>query len=381
MTDDPENAFIARFDLAPTAPGPLDGLRFAVKDLLDVAGAVTGAGSPDWAAGRAPAEAHAPAAARMLAAGARCVGKTHTDELAYSLMGLNAHYGAPTNPAAPGRVPGGSSSGSAAAVAAGRVDFALGTDTGGSVRAPASFCGVFGLRASHGAIPMTGAVPLAPSFDALGWFARDLGIMGRVAAAYGLGEGAAPARLLAPADLWAMAHPETAAALQPMRDALEAAFGPADPAPLLGDAAAVAAARETFRIHQAYEAWTAHGAWIETAGPDLGPGVKERFAAARALSHADFEEVAAARAGIRARLDAALGAGAIALAPTAPGPAPMRDATAAELEADRARLLGLFCAAGLGGLPQLSIPGARAGGAPVGLSLIGGRGRDAALLA
>ena len=116
----------------------------------------------------------------LLDAGARIVGKTHTDEMTYSLNGENAHYGTPVNVNAPGRIPGGSSSGSAAAVAAGLVDFALGSDTGGSVRAPASFCGIYGLRPTHGRISLEGACALAASFDTVGWFARDPALLERV---------------------------------------------------------------------------------------------------------------------------------------------------------------------------------------------------------
>src|SRR3989442_12875541 len=129
--------------------GPLVGLTFAVKASYDVAGQRTGFGSPDWLRTHDPAGCTAPVVQRLLDAGAHLVGKTHTDELTWSLTGENAHYGAPVNVNAPGRIPGGSSSGSAAAVAGGLVDFALGSDTGGSVRAPSSFCGIYGIRPTH----------------------------------------------------------------------------------------------------------------------------------------------------------------------------------------------------------------------------------------
>src|SRR5262249_46800276 len=135
-----------RARLEPTASGPLDGLTFVVKDLIDVAGHVTGAGNPDWAARQVPAARSAPVVERLLRAGATLVGKTITDELAFSLEGENHHYGTPLNPRAPDRLPGGSSSGSAVAVAAGLADLALGTGTGGPGRGPASLCGVFGNR-------------------------------------------------------------------------------------------------------------------------------------------------------------------------------------------------------------------------------------------
>ena len=180
--------------IAGAADGPLAGLRFAAKDIFDIAGYVTGCGNPDWARTHGPATAHAPTVSALLDAGAELVGKTVTDELAFSLNGQNFHYGTPTNVNAPGRIPGGSSCGSASAVAGGLVDTALGSDTGGSVRTPASYCGLFGLRPSHGRITLDGVMPLAPSFDTVGWFTRDAGLLRRVGAVLLDGEGGRPER-------------------------------------------------------------------------------------------------------------------------------------------------------------------------------------------
>src|SRR5262245_20127130 len=172
---DPSGAFCQHVDvrLAGTTTGPLAGLTFAAKDLFDIAGSRVCAGNPDWLRTHAPAEKTAPAVQILLGAGATLVGKTLTDELAFSMSGENIHYGTPLNPAAPDRIPGGSSSGSASATASKLVDFALGTDTSGSIRVPASYCGLFSMRPTHGRISCQGVVPLAPSFDTIGWFARD----------------------------------------------------------------------------------------------------------------------------------------------------------------------------------------------------------------
>ena len=174
------NAFVATFDLSPTGSGPLDGLRFAVKDTIDVAGFKTGCGNPTWRDSHPAAVAHAVCVEQLLRAGARCVGKTISDELALSLLGENYFYGTPLNPRAPERVPGGSSSGSASAVACGLVDFALGTDTGGSTRVPASNCGIWGFRPSHGFVSVAGVNPLAPSFDTVGVLARSADVLAKV---------------------------------------------------------------------------------------------------------------------------------------------------------------------------------------------------------
>jgi amidase len=369
-------------DLSTRTEGPLAGLSFGVKDLFDVEGLPTGAGSPDWLATHPVATRTAPAVATLLDAGARLVGKTMTDEMAWSLNGQNAHYGTPANPAAPDRIPGGSSSGSASATAAGLVDFAVGSDTGGSVRLPASYCGIYGMRPTHGRIAIDGAVPLAPSYDTVGWFARDPQMLARVGAVL-LGEPPssappAPPRLLIAEDLFELAGPAVA-------EALAAAL--ATVRSIAGEVQSIVLAdgrltdwRNAFRIIQSAEAWASHGAWITQYRPSFGPGVCDRFAAA---AHVDPGELAAARelrARIRERIDAILHAGTIVVAPTAPGPAPLRTAADADLEAFRAKALALLCTAGHCGLPQISLPLGGIDGAPIGLSLIGARGEDLALL-
>jgi len=363
------------------AEGPLAGLAFAAKDLFDVGGTVTGGGNPAFAAGRAPASAHAPAVRRLLAAGATLVGKTITDELAWSLMGENAHYGTPLNPAAPDRIPGGSSSGSASAVAGGAADAALGTDTGGSVRIPASFCGLWGMRPTHGAVPLDGVLPLAPSFDTVGWFARDAATFARVGAVLvGAPEEAPPPPVVRIAeDAFAPCDPVVAAALRPLADRLAAALGGrAEPATLLpeGDGPW----RNAFRVLQSREAWAAHGAWISSTDPRFGPGVADRFAAAAGIGEAEGEVAAEVRERAAAHVRALTADGAPVLLPTSPCAAPLRGAPASATEAARIRILALTCPAGLAGAPQLTIPAAVADGGPVGLSVLAAPGADRRLL-
>ncbi|WP_029008802.1 amidase [Azospirillum halopraeferens] len=378
--DDP-GAFCAhgRITVDGAPDGPLAGLTFAVKDLFDVAGVPTGAGNPDWLRTHPVPARTAPAVQALLDAGARLTGKTHTDELAWSLAGENAHYGTPVNPAAPGRIPGGSSSGSAAAVAGGAVAFAPGTDTGGSVRLPASYCGVYGLRPGHGRIPVDGVVPLAPSFDTVGWFARDAATLRRVGTVLLPGPPAPrPARLLIAADAFAIAGEAVTAALADAVARVAALFGSAEPVTLApeGPDALVS----IFRTLQAAEAWAVHGAWITATRPSFGPGVAERFAGAATIDPAAADAAARQRAAVRARLDDLLGGDAVVVLPTAPGIAPRRGASGPEVEANRNRSLALLCPAGLAGLPQVSIPAATADGCPLGLSLMASRGADAALL-
>ncbi|KAB1079449.1 amidase [Methylobacterium soli] len=360
--------------------GPLVGLSFGLKDLFDLAGTPTGAGNPDWLATHPVPDMSAPLAETLLAAGARLVGKTQTDEMAWSLNGENAHYGTPRNVAAPGRIPGGSSSGSAAATAAGLVDFAIGTDTGGSVRLPASYCGLYGLRPSHGRIPLLGAVPLAPSYDTAGWFARDPEMLARVGRVL-LGETPPqprPRRLLIAGDLFERAGRAVTEALHGALEGLRARFATVETITLVGEAAEDW--RNAFRLIQSSEAWAAHGAWVTRVQPRFGPGVRERFEAARQL---DADAVAAAvslRRIVAADLRARLGADTILALPSAPGIAPRLATPEADLDEFRARALELLCPAGHAGLPQISLPLGQLDGCPLGLSLIAGPGRDETLL-
>jgi amidase len=373
-------AFVERFELTGAADGPLAGLGFAAKDVFDIAGHGTGCGSPAWAASHPPAGTHAAAVAACLDAGARLRGKTCTDELAYSLTGVNAHFGTPRNPAAPSRLPGDSSSGSAAATAAGLVDFALGSDTGGSVRLPGSYCGLYGLRTTHGRIDRRGMAPLAPSFDAVGWFARTAWMAGVVAEAFDPGPTGrlARPRLLLPRDAWALAEPSTTRALRPVAGRLEELFGPAREVCLAEEPLADWA--EVFRLCQAAEVWQTHGAWVTASEPLFGPGVAERFAAARAIAPEQHAAARSRREAIAARLRDLLADDGVLVLPTCPGPAPLREAGNAVLEACRAAALPLLCPAGLAGLPQVTVPAGLAEGAPVGLSLIGPAGADRRLL-
>ncbi|MEO0425841.1 MAG: amidase [Pseudomonadota bacterium] len=376
---DDVGAFTQRVDVAPTGSGPLDGLTFAAKDIFDIAGHVTGGGSLDWARTHPTAGRHAAPVAALLAAGARCVAKAVSDEMAFSLMGENPAWGTPRNTADPRRVPGGSSSGSAAAVAAGLVDFALGSDTGGSVRAPASFCGIWGIRPTHGAIPLDGTMPFAPSFDMPGWFAREATVLAKVGRALGLDAAAPmPERLLLPVDAWTVASAETVAALAPTLARLEVLIGPATPIRLALDS--LDDWRDCFRVCQCAEGWATHGDWIEETHPKLAPNVAARFDYAATISATDWAAARDIREGIRARLSEVLPAGCVAVLPTCPGPAPFRGQPDAATDAYRNDAHRLLCPAGHGGLPQISMPAGSVDGGPVGLSLLARTGADATLL-
>jgi amidase len=380
--EDSVGAFVPgpRVEMAGAADGPLAGLDFAVKDLFDVAGAPTTYGNPDWARTHPVAAATAPVVRLLLEAGASLRGKTKTVELAYGLTGENVWHGTPINPAAPDRFPGGSSCGSAAAVAARLVDVALGSDTGGSVRIPASYCGIFGIRPSWGAVNLTGACPLGPTFDTAGWFARSARVLRQVGEVVLPPGGDGPlGPMLKVQEAWFNAVPHTAASVGRSMAAAERVLGPALPVSLLPETLDVVF--ENFRAAQAEEAWASLGSWIEATKPTFGPGVGERFAMAKATDPAKAAAARRFRAAFRLRVGSLLAGGAVLAYPTSPMPAPLLGSSPESQQAVRERTMGVTAIAGLAGLCEVSIPGAKADGAPVGLSLVAATGRDRALLA
>jgi amidase len=361
--------------------GPLAGMTFGVKDIYDIAGVKTGFGNPDWLATHGAAETTAPVVEALLRAGASVVGKTHTEEMAFSINGVNAHYGNPVNVNAPGRVSGGSSSGSAAAVAGGLCDFALGSDTGGSVRLPASYCGLYGLRPTHGRISLEGVRPLAPGFDTVGWFARDMKTFAAVGSVL-LPGGASPpdtGELLIADDAFALLAPAAKAALQPAADRIAGLLG--SPRPVTVSAEGLREWFETFRVIQFAEIWHAHGDWITKHNPKFGPGIGERI---RSTAKSDPGEVAAVksrRETIAGRMRSLLADNAVLMLPTVPGIAPRFDTPVAEVEDFRGRAMSLLCISGLARLPQITLPLAKLDGCPLGISLIAAPGADEMLIA
>jgi amidase len=379
---DPAGAFCphGRFTIAPgRRGGPLAGQRFAAKDLYDVEGHATGAGSPDWLSTHAPAAATAPAITRLLEAGATLVGKTHTDELAYSINGDNLHYGTPLNTLAPQRFPGGSSSGSAAAVAARSVDFALGTDTGGSVRIPASFCGLVGMRTSHGRIAMEGVVPLMPSYDTVGWFTSRLAGFEHVGDVL-LGEEALIdfEHALIVDDALDECDADSRAAVLAAIERIRAGFRTVERVALSSQG--LEPWRQAYRQHSAAEAWRVHGRWITEVRPAFAPAIRDRFAYAAAVSRDDAETAGAHLKELRHRLRERLAGGTLLLMPTAPGMAPLLSASAAEVDRFRGCAQRLTCIATIGGLAELSVPAVEGLPAPLGLSLVAAPGRDRSLI-
>jgi amidase len=366
--------------LKGAASGPLAGLSAVVKDMYDIAGERTGCGSPEWLATHPPAARNCPPVQKILDAGATIIGKTVCDEYFYSVSGANAHYGTPVNIRAPGRLPGGSSAGSAAACGAGLCDFALGSDTGGSVRVPASFNGIYGLRPTHERIEHSGVADMAPSFDVPGWFAATPGVFRKVGAVLLDNRGVAAQinRVVVLEDAFAQAEEPVADLLRTLLEFMS------DDLPEMMHARIAPDGfdpwREAFRIVQAYETWQTFGAFVTKHRPNIGPGVKERmqFASTVTSAQADASREVVNKA--RDHIRQIVVPGTVLALPTAPSIAPKIEISGAELEEFRTRVMRLTCTSGISGLPQMNIPGGTINGCPIGLSFIGWAGGDEALL-
>jgi len=369
--------------------GPLEGLTVAVKDLFAIKGYRIGAGNPTYLDSARAETTTAPAVADLLRGGASLRGIARTDEFAYSIAGDNAHYGTPPNAALPGALPGGSSSGPATAVATGQADVGLATDTAGSVRVPASYQGLWGLRTTHGLVPRQGLLPLAQSFDTVGWLTRDGATLQRVAdwclsydgsdsteSVFGESGADLPWRFVMPAEALDVADPATRAAFETF---VAASALPVETASI-GDLDDYLV---PFRTVQGAEAWRNNGDWLRAHPGATGPAVAERFRAAAAVTAADEAAARAALAPLRARLTD-LVTDAVLILPTAPGPAPARTAGGEGIDAVRQATLRLTTPAAVAGLPALSVPlltvASPLGPAPVGVCLIARAGTDIALV-
>jgi len=381
---DPYNAFTLGGDvyLSGTGDGPLAGLTFAAKDVFDIAGYVTGAGNPDWRRLAEPAPTTAWAVSRLLESGARLVGKTHTDELTRGIFGDNAHYGTPENPRAPGHVPGGSSSGSAVAVAGGLANLALGTDTAGSTRVPASFCGVWGLRPTLGAIPMEGVIGQSGTFDTVGILAAEaepLARMGQVLLRKKL-PNQRPTRLVVLEDALEAADPAVAAAIEAVLPRLANVLAPVtrgtrlSPVPLSDWV-------EPQNAIQGHEAWETFGDWINRSNPRFGFEVADNLLRGARVTKSSLSSARGFRLRAKRWVQEALEGHAVLVLPTTPVTAPPVHSPRSVMWEIRSRIISLTAIAAMAGVPQISLPLCQVDGRPLGLSLIGPRGSDGLLLA
>lgn len=380
------NGILLPLSIKGADTGPLQGLKFLAKDLFDIAGYPTGAGNPDWLRTHEPANCNAVVVDRLLRAGGTLAGKTVTDEIAYSLDGINMHYGAPENPQYAGRVSGGSSSGSASAVAAKLVDFAIGTDTAGSVRLPASFCGIFGFRPTYGAISLQGVVPLAPVFDTVGWFARSAELLRKCgtvlleqqSTAYNEQTTSPFKRLLVAIDAFQFIEPELGAALAEALPSIKTHFQSVEAVQL--------SAYEweefvmCFRLLQSFSAWETHGEWIIREHPHFEASIQERFEFASRVTIEQKAEAEAIRNRIVKNFAELLPSDTVLVMPTTQNVPPFVNAFPHIFTQERMANLKLTVLSPLAKIPQVTIPVKHSPTQSTGLSLIAGQNQDLALL-
>jgi amidase len=383
-SDDPVHALVPHTleePLAGASEGPLKGLTFMAKDLFAIKGRKAGNGNPDFYEHAQQASETAPVITRLLDAGASLTGITICDEFFYSVLGTNAHYGQPVNPRARRYVTGGSSCGSAAAVAAQICDFALGSDTGGSIRVPASFSGLFGLRPTHGRIAMEGVTPMAPSYDTVGLLARDAKLLRNVGRVLleGTRVDAPIERLILAQDIVAYSEASADQLLWQTLDRLKSVI----PKPVHADIAGetIETWRKAFATIQGFEIQSTLLPFVQSHNVDLGPGIKERFEVASTITFEQAEAARGVRAQVAEHLRAIARPGTVIVLPTTPTLPPERDIPdGASFAEFRTLTLQSTCPAGHAGLPQLSLPMGEASGCPVGFSFIGWQGGDEALL-
>lgn len=376
------NAFIKKdLILEPTGTGALDGLTFAVKDVFEIQNYKNTAGNPDWYRTHSLGKRNAPVIESFLQNGARLTGTTHTDELMYSLNGENSHYGTPLNPNAPDRIPGGSSSGSSVAAAAGIVDFAIGTDTGGSVRIPSSYCGIYGFRPTHGIVDINGVIPLAKSFDTVGWMSKDLNILlkvGEVLIDHQVPTHDSFPYLFFEEESWNFIDEDSKNILLQAAAVFEEMGSVKQSLKVSTDGLSNWA--DLFRSIQGIEIWKEHGTWIEKENPEFGPGIAERFKWTSTLKQEDLPSLMERQANIRQHLSTILKDNGLLVIPTSPDVAPLRNTQEEKLEQHRTRTMQLTCMAGLSGFPQITVPFKNKNGIPIGLSFIANQNQDLNLI-
>lgn len=381
---DPVNALVPHTLTEPlqgSGKGPLAGRLFMVKDLFAIKDHKASIGNPAWYAAARPATETAPVIRRLLDAGATLTGITICDEFLYSVLGTNIHYGTPVNIHALRHVTGGSSCGSAAAVAAKMCDFALGSDTGGSIRVPAAFCGLYGLRPTHGRIDMSGVTPMAPSYDTVGFLARDAALfrdIGRVLL-QGPSVEAPLEHVILAQDMFSRGEASIDEEIWRVLDKIESALPEPEQMDVVGQE--FDAWRNAFRFNQGFELQSTLMPFALAHADALSPAIRERFEIASRITKDEARMGQEIRAAAKERLRALAKPGTVILMPTTPTLPPERDVPdGASTVEFRAMTLGSTCLAGHAGLPQISIPAGTASGCPVGLSFIGWEGGDETLL-
>ncbi|GAB2682139.1 amidase [Aliiglaciecola aliphaticivorans] len=357
---------------------PLKGWTLAVKDLFDIDGMVTTAGNPDWAATHPIPTQTSETVTRLLNAGAEFVGKTITDELAYSLNGQNIHYPSLVNCLDEERISGGSSSGTVVAVGRNLARIGLGTDTGGSIRVPASYNNLVGFRPTQGLISLKNVVPLAPSFDTPGWITNTIADAIEVAKCLIPNQHLDDHSFSTPVVLTDLI--ELTQYKSEIEDWLKATFSHQDVTSQAITAVDVEMASNAFRVLQGREIWQTHGDWITNSQPKFADDIQQRFDWCKTLTIEDELFAIEQQQKIKNKVATLLTQDQYLLLPTTPGPAPRIDTSALEIADYRKKLMQFTCISGLTGCPQLHMPLFKQHKTAYGLSILGPRNSDLSLL-
>ena len=358
--------------------GPLSDLTFVVKDMCEIKGFKSSCGNPDFYEKCLPADDFAPFLKDILNKGATLKGITICDEFFYSLIGENGHYGTPANLNAPGCVPGGSSSGSAAALTTNLYDFSIGSDTGGSVRVPASFCGLLGIRPTHNRINTKGVYPMAPTFDTIGWFAKDIKTFKKIGFTV-LNQKDKTKNsfkdFVIAEDILELANPNI---IHLFNNYIYNSFPEIKKIRLSKQTKDVIA--DNFRILQGGEIVENVIPWILKNKPKISPEINNRIEMAIKITKDEINQAVKFRENLKKEIELTLPEGLIALFPTTPFSSPKCGQSDEQLSSYRKKLMEFTSIAGMTSRPQISIPKFKDNTGPIGISLLGWRYSDEVLL-
>ena len=358
--------------------GYLSGMTFLCKDMCDIKGFKSSCGNPDFYKHSIEALDYAPFLKKIMNEGAILKGITICDEFFYSIIGENKHYGTPINKNAPNCVPGGSSSGSAAALTNHDFDFTIGTDTGGSVRVPASFCGVYGFRPTHGRIDLNKVYPMAESFDTLGWFSNNTSNMLKLGKLFfnNFKETKIEQKnILFPIDIVDGLDQDIKSQIY---NYCEYKFKNLKKVQLSRYKKYELA--DCFKVIQGYEIKLNILPWIKKYSPKISNEINSRFKMVENITKNMYDNAKNMRKEFISELDNNLPFDSFLIFPTTPFSAPIKGQSNQDLTELRKKVMEFTCIGGLSSRPQISIPKFKGSTGPIGLSVLGNKNADEIML-
>ena len=364
----------------PTASGNLNKYSFSAKDLFDLRGHIKSNGHKGSLTKFEPCNDTSPLISSLLNEGAKLIGLTNCDEFFYSLTGVESSFQQPQNWINEVLVPGGSSSGAAASVGFDLVDFALGSDTGGSIRVPASFCSLFGIRPTHGRVSTNGMTALAPSLDTLGWLTKKpelLSKVGKILLRNYKKESDKINKVFLLDNLFKLSTEEISLNIKIWSKKLENDFD------LDITSLSTIDFQRTimdFQIIQGWEAKNGIVKFIKKNNLKLRKNIQERINFADSITESEYKKANKNRYEFKQRINSILEDGCVAIFPTTPMPALNKGKINQELSIFRKKIHNFTCVSGLTGRPQISLPINLKHPQPFGVSILGGLNKDEQLI-